>query len=191
MKHLIFPLFLSIICSSGNSQITKGNWLVGGTGSFSSRNSTLSAESITYDSRYVDLTLSPNVGHFIIDKFAVGIKSSFNWTKSRTFPPGGGSTDIKRFSAGPLARYYFLGVEKQFNILTEGSLQLGTYSAGADKGSITIYSFMAGPVVYFNTSVGLEFLLGYSSNIEDVKGSYKDIRDGFQIGIGFQVHLEK
>ncbi len=50
---------------------------------------------------------------------------------------------------------------------------------------------MAGPVIFFNTSVGLEFLLGYSSSIEDIKDRYKNSIQGFQIGIGFQIHLEK
>jgi hypothetical protein len=50
---------------------------------------------------------------------------------------------------------------------------------------------MTGPVIFFNTSVGMEFLFGYSSNIENVKELYKNSLKGFQIGIGIQIHLEK
>ena len=190
MKQLFLVAFITLTFQSFG-QLTKNNWLVGGAGSFFSKNGTYTTQSISYNSKYTDLTISPNIGYFIIDKFSAGLKPSFSWTKSKTFPPGGGSTDIKRFLVGPFARYYFISIEKQFNILAEGTVQFGTYSAGADKGAISNYSFMAGPVIFFNTSVGLEFLLGYSSSIEDINDRYKNSISGFQIGIGFQIHLEK
>ena len=57
---------------------------------------------------------------------------------------------------------------------------------------------MVGTVVYFNSCVGIEFLLGYSSSLENIEGFREDAEDflketrkGFQMGIGFQIHLEK
>jgi len=50
---------------------------------------------------------------------------------------------------------------------------------------------LAGPVIYFNSSVGLEVLLGYSSSLEDVENANKEVRKGFQVAVGFQIHLEK
>lgn len=188
---LLALFVLLAISSSSFAQLTKGNWLVGGTGKFYSYTSTYSTPTISYESKYLDVNLAPGVGYFVVDKFAIGLKPSFNWTKSKTYPPGGGSTDIKRFTLGPFARYYILNSESQFNIVTEGTYQYGIYRAGADKGSINNFSIMAGPVVYFNTTVGLEFLIGYTSSIEEIKNRYKNTLKGYQIGVGLQIHLEK
>ncbi len=191
MKYILLLLIVTTQFTNASAQLNKATWIVGGTGNFMSRNGTYTTPSVSYDSKYTDVTISPNIGYFLVDKLAVGLKSSLSWTKSKTFPPGGGSTDIKRFLAGPFARYYLLDIDKQFNILTEGNFQFGSYKAGDDKGSISSYSFMTGPVVYFNSSVGLEFLLGYTSNIEDVRDRYKNSLKGFQVSLGFQIHLEK
>lgn len=191
MKLLFLFSVLFLFVFTSKAQLTKGTWLVGGAGNFFSRSGTYTTQSISYDSKYIDIAIAPNVGYFIIDKFAVGLKPSFSWIKSKTFPPGGGSTNIKRFLVGPFARYYLLNIERQFNIITEGSFQFGTYNAGADNGRITNYSLMAGAALFFNSSVGVEFLFGYSSNIEDIKTRYKNSLKGFQIGIGFQIHLKK
>jgi hypothetical protein len=61
------------------------------------------------------------------------------------------------------------------------------------KGSINTFSASAGPVIYFNSSVGMEFLLGYYSRKEVIQqnGDIINHQKGFQIGIGFQIHLEK
>lgn len=75
------------------------------------------------------------------------------------------------FGFGPFLRYYFLGVNKQFNVHTDGSYQYNIEQSGGFSSSnstpdpvpITQYSkntfsIAAGPVIYFNTSVGLAFL---------------------------------
>jgi hypothetical protein len=46
----------------------------------------------------------------------------------------------------------------------------------------------AGPVIFLNSSVGVEFTIGYSST--HIKGN-NDNNNVFQTGIGFQIHLEK
>jgi hypothetical protein len=187
-------VFLIGLCTSflttANAQLTKTNWLVGGNGKFSSIKGTNSSPSITYDSKYTDLTFSPNIGYFILDKFAVGIKSSFNWEKNITYPPGGGTTDQRRFMLGPFVRYYLLSYDKQLNFLIEPAFQFGTYRAGAAKGSNNTVTTMAGPVFYFNSSVGLELLAGYYLMKENV-GNLSATRKGFQLSIGFQIHLMK
>lgn len=190
MKIFFLLIFLGTTFQSF-SQLTKNNWLVGGSGSFSSKEGTYSTQSISYDSKYTDLTIAPNVGYFIKDKFASGLRTTFSWEKSKTFPPGGGSTDIKRIVAGPFLRYYFLNIDSRINLLADANLQIGAYSAGASKGNITNFAFKAGPAIFFNSVVAFELLFGYYSNIEDVKYGYKSDLRGFQISAGLQIHLEK
>ena len=92
---------------------------------------------------------------------------------------------------GPFGRYYLLNTTNNYNVVSEVSYQLGLFNAGAQKGKLSTFSALLGPVIYFNKSVGLEFLLGYSYSKEDVEQANKEIRKGFQIAIGFQIHLEK
>lgn len=57
-----------------------------------------------------------------------------------------------------------------------------------EKFKINSFSFSAGPVLYFNTSVGIEFLLNYTTeNYIGISG--RSHRIGF--GTGLQIHLEK
>jgi hypothetical protein len=143
----------------------------------------------------VTFSLSPNIGYFISDKFAVGLKTLFSWSKGEFFPDdpawSGGKTNSTKFSIGPFVRYYFLDMTKQYNILSEVSYQQGTWNSVGANGTLHSFNASAGPVIFFNSSVGLEMLLGYSANSENFKGSYKNSPKGFAINIGFQIHLAK
>lgn len=180
----IFSLCFSflLLLTKANSQITKGNWLVGGNGSFTT------FKVVDEKTRY--LQLSSNIGYFLFDKFAAGLKPSYVYTKA-----GGGSTFFSKSSGiyfGPFARYYFLTADKPFNILLEGSYQHGIEKKGDDyittNYSLNTFSIAAGPVIYFNTSVGLEFLVGYGQTKYTTEEHFES---RFQMGIGLQVHLEK
>ncbi len=187
-----FIFCISILFSSAISygQLYKNNWVLGGTGSFSQRDGKFSSQSISYDSKYTELKISPNVGYFLLDKLSIGVKGSIDWGKNKAYPPGGGTTNITRYFAGPSVRYYFLDLEKQFNILTEANLQFGKYISKPFTGSINNYSIMAGPIIFFNSSVGLEFLVGYNSQKESVKNLYDFNQKGLSLQIGFQYFLE-
>jgi hypothetical protein len=86
-----------------------------------------------------------------------------------------------------------LEAEKQTNILVEASYQTGIFT-GLDnsKGTLNNFSISTGPVLYFNSSVGIEFLLGYANEIENYSRSVRnEKRNGFQFSIGLQIHLIK
>lgn len=189
MKLLFLLLAINISLNS-IGQLTKGIWLLGGSGKLYSYSGTYRTTAFYNTSKNLDVEISPSIGYFLIDKFALGLRPAFSWIKGN-IDNGAFITNVKRFSLGPFARYYFLNTEKPYNIVADISYQYGTYAFTNQKGTIKTLSIMAGPVIYFNTSIGLEFLLGYSSKIEDVEAGYKDTRKGFQIGLGFQIHLEK
>ena len=63
-----------------------------------------------------------------------------------------------------------------------------------EKGKYNTLSIMGGMEVFFNSSVGIEILLGYTSKIVSIDNSssmFSDKKNGFQTSIGFQIHLEK
>ena len=191
MKQTFLFLILATSFLTAKSQLNKGNWLVGGTGKFYSYNDYTSSSTYNVEGKYTEIAISPSVGYFVIDKLAFGLKPTFSSLKGKVTSPGGGITNIQRYWIGPFGRYYFLEKEKPYNIVTDISYQFGLFNSGGQKGKLTNFSALVGPVIYFNTSVGIEFLLGYSYTKEDIEAVNKIITKGFQIAVGFQIHLEK
>ena len=201
MRKLTILLLTISLTKYSSGQITNCNWLVGGTGLFNSTTYTndLGLQSI----RYTNIQLSPNIGYFFVNKFAGGLKLSFATSRNKIISDGAGYNLGKNdsYGFGPFLRYYFLNPDKQFNILIDGSYQYqierggGVSSTGNTPLSVPItqytkntFSIAGGPVIYFNSSVGLEFLVGYTtSNYVQNKSSI----NSFQVGLGFQIHLEK
>ncbi len=175
-KTLLLAITFLVFSTNASSQITKGNWLVSGSVSFSRMQSSSEA---ALQFKQTNFQISPTIGYFLEDKFALGLKPSLIY----------GSNNIANsntvFSIGPFARYYFLNPEKIFNLFFEGNYAYGTISGGQ---KLNTYGFNAGPVLYFNSSVGLEFIFGYS--VTKVIG-FKGNNSVIQAGIGFQFHLER
>ena len=147
------------------------------------------------EAKITEVKLTPNIGYFVIDKFAVGLKSTLDLRNVKPLS-GSGTGKSLRLDYGPFVRYYFLEKEKQFNILTEASYQFGNVTLTGEKGSRSNFSLLAGPAIYFNSSVALEVLVGYQYTKEEISSPtfpnpYKQIDKGFQFAIGFQIHLEK
>lgn len=186
-----FTFLFTVICFTAQAQLNQGVWLAGGTGKLYSYTSHYSSATYNTEASYTQIDLSPNIGYFVVDKLALGIRPTFSSIKGKVTTPGDLYTNVQRYWIGPFGRYYFLSPDQPVNIVTDLSYQFGFLKAPRQNGKLNTFSAMAGPVVYFNSSVGLEFLLGYSSSLEDVENSNKEVRKGFQIGIGFQIHLEK
>ncbi|OIR00664.1 hypothetical protein GALL_171890 [mine drainage metagenome] len=195
-KTILLIITASFIFCNANSQITEGTWMVGGTGQIYSYNQDFSTSTYSVQYKYVNIDISSSVGFFVADKLALGLRPNLTWLKghsvSSTGGVGGLSTDTKRYSIGPFVRYYLLQEEKPYNILVDASYLFGSADFfQQSNGKINTFSIAVGPEIYFNSSVGLEFLLGYTAKTEEIPNNYKDVRNGFQVSIGFQFHLEK
>ena len=181
MKQLILISLLLCIAIAAKSQITKNNWLLGGSASFSSLKSSSTA-SIQFNQ--TSFQVSPLVGYFVKDKFAVGLRPSLTYGSNSV---ANSNTIIK---VGPFIRYYFLKTDNIFNLFTESRYEYGSNTGkGQDIGQrLNTFSFSGGPVLYFNTSVGLELVIEYSTTkVIGFSGNNNEIR----FGIGFQIHLER
>jgi hypothetical protein len=183
---VLVTFFLSI---NSKGQITKGNWLLGGNLAYSKLNSE-GNDAINSKSRNIDIM--SNIGYFLYDKLAAGIKLNTLSSKQK-YPQVNGTYNTivqNRIGIGPFIRYYFLGTDERVNIFSDAGI-LYSYLSNRSTSSVEKsleYSISAGTVIFLNTSVGLEFLLAYNNtkvfNI-DAKG------ETFQFKIGFQIHLEK
>jgi len=134
-----------------------------------------------------NLQAKPNIGFFVADKFAAGITTLIN--SSGVKPTGStGFNKYTDFNIGPFVRYYLLPTENRTNILAETMYQIG-YEKGNQKDPALKNTFIAaaGPVFYFNNSVGLEMQISYSTyKFKSIQGFNHTI----MFGLGLQVHLE-
>jgi hypothetical protein len=180
----------TLLCTTAcHAQLEKGTWLLGGSGKFFSYKSQYSTDTYVNESNYTQIDISSNIGLFLIEKLGLGIRPTLSSFKGGTTDGGIGS-NIKRYWIGPFMRYYFLEKDRESNIIGDLSYQVG-FLRGISRGSLSRFSCLAGPVLFFNSSVAIEFLVGYSYNKEDIQQASKEIQKGFQVAIGFQIHLEK
>ncbi|RXJ51381.1 outer membrane beta-barrel protein [Gelidibacter gilvus] len=119
------------------------------------------------DTKTSGFTISPKVGYFLTEDFAVGVEGLY--ASSTREVAGIDTGDNKSFGAGVFARYYFLDLGKRFKTYTE--LGLG-YVSNKDKiADVKADGFGAGlnlGINYFVTeniaiSFGLADVLSYSS----------------------------
>lgn len=194
MKHIFLSFFLLTITGFAFGQLTKGHWLVGGSGRFNTYKNEIISSVSTTNGKYTQIDISPTIGYFLADKFAVGLKTTITSIKGDFTVVGGvgtGGSNTQRYSLGLFSRYYFLEKEKQTNVLVDVNYQTGIIR-GFGKGTINSFSILTGPVIYFNSSVGIEFLVGYIAEKEKYTSEiFSEQKNGLQFSIGLQIHLIK
>ncbi len=111
MKKTIAIAIIILLSTKSYSQISKGNWLIGGDVKFNYTANTV------MDSKYSSTTLNinPQLGYFILDKFAVGLRPSLGFVFA-----SGASNHVTSYSVGPYARYYFLDETRMLNLFLQG-----------------------------------------------------------------------
>lgn len=181
IKLFYFITLFTLITS--NAQITKGNWLMGGNGNISYTKSVPKQSNSLFnsvESEILSISLEPNVGYFFINKLAGGLKISAKNSFVTDVPFEINQTQL---SISPFLRYYFLEVEKPYNIFVEPSYYKYTYKP---LGMIDAYGVKFGHVYFLNSSVGIETSINYVKT----NGIDSDSKDLF-LGFGFQLYLEK
>lgn len=176
MKKTFLIFSLLCIAKLCCCQITKNTWMTGGGASFSNTNINNGSET-----NVINIAVSPNVGYFLINKFALGSRLSFTSDYSPKMP-----IKTNFYTIGPFIRYYLLAPEKTFNIYAQTSYEIKLENKR--NGAIRTFSALGGPVIFFNPNVALEFNLGYATT------NFKNndlIINTFQSGISLQIHLNK
>ncbi|WP_452222913.1 hypothetical protein [Lacinutrix chionoecetis] len=176
MKTFKLFLLIAFISTNVNAQLDKGNWLVGGSGEYSSQNSTFDDGS---DTKIDRITIKPNIGYFIKEKFALG--ATLGYTNQSIFTT---------YGVGLFSRYYFLKPEKTFNLFAQVHFDIvhvvSDIEGGARNNTSNFYGVRVGQVVFFNSTVGLEFAVEYE------RGNLPTgVSNNIKAVIGFQIHLEK
>lgn len=115
---LIKQLFILIILfiSTANAQITKGNWMVGGSGSFTNYKNTYPDNNTETVQTGYAFDLLPNVGYFVVDNFSIGSIIGFSFIN-----PSGPENNSLNFGLAPFVRYYFRKSDKIINPFLQAS----------------------------------------------------------------------
>lgn len=183
-KIKLFSILILLFSTSLKSQITKGNWLVGGTAS-------LSSHKVVYDgtiigtNKTVSYNINPKIGFFPIDKLALGLSAGYYHSKQTTSTSSISSIN-ESYGFGPFIRYYYLKQEKVTNIFSEFGYNY-SYVVN-DKSNINNFYFSSGLALFFNSSVALEIGVKYLTFNDAKNGA---TTDDLRFEIGFQIHLER
>jgi hypothetical protein len=182
MKTLKITITILLFTITTNAQITKGNWMVGGYANYyNSSSESMNSSGSTSSSKGSSINVSPTIGYFIINNLACGLSGNF----VLSIPEQG--NNVTSYGAGPFVSFYFLKPEKRINILSQVGYYYGTSSNDSKYNS---YNFKAGPVIYFNSSVGLELTIDYSVSKYSYTSSSEFTFKSLSIGFGFQIHLK-
>lgn len=173
-----FVLLIMVVISGHQlsfSQVTKGNFLLGGSISYQSTKFSDGGDNTNI------FNVMPDVGYFFADRFAGGLRAAFT-----NYSNDGDS--YRDLLIGPFARYYFLPAANKTNIFLDGSFMFGSEKdEGFDAISKTQFAFAAGPAFFINPHVAVEATVGWRSlKYEDDEGRYNT----FGIAVGFQIHLD-
>ncbi len=182
-RLLIIAVILFTI--NTNAQITKGNWMVGGNGNFSSYENKYQNNGTEVSNKGIGINISPNLGYFIADKLVAGANFNFGYTKPQGYDNSFG------YGIGPFIRYYFLKEDKLINLLAQANYSFGVNKSGDNKSESDGYGFKTGPAIFFNKSVALEVTLDYNSSKLIPNNSSSSSYNNFQVSFGLQIHLEK
>ncbi|RYG15216.1 MAG: hypothetical protein EOO07_15910 [Chitinophagaceae bacterium] len=202
MKSLLTFFFILTFSVSTTAQLDKKTYLINGSGTFSSSKYVFknTSQGTTQKSTEIDFRITPAVGVFLFDKLPAGLKASISSQKtaggdvydnSGNVIASGGSSKVTRFDIGPFARYYFLDKDEQFNLFAEAGYQFGVskgFSMDVNRNTLFLNGGLEG---FFNSSIGLEFTVGYFSRKEVGESSYTQKQNSILFGLGFNFHLTK
>ena len=199
--YLILLIATLLVTLNAYSQLDRKMWLVGGAGSFKAytQEYTVPSSSLGWsDFHYVEIDATAKIGYFVGDKFVVGLTPTFAFYHGNKRD---GTSEVVRTTKlwfGPFARYYLLNKHKPFNIVTEVVYQPGiqwSRRLNPTNGTLSNLTFLVGPEIFFNPTIGLEILLGYQETKGKIDGTqglaYSENRSGFHLSVGIQIHLQK
>lgn len=151
---LAFTAFICFTQMLSAQTVGKGAWMIGGTAGFSSQKYKDADESLTR------FNISPDVGYFFDDDFAIGLDVDYSHADF-------GSSSSSLFSVGPFIRHYFfdpifLEVDANFGL---GDLEFTEYGLAIGYSWFVNNSVSIEPKLYYRVhNVTDENTIDFDSN---------------------------
>lgn len=178
MKKLILVVLLAFIPNLMHSQISKGDYLLGGSiylgyvdGNYFNGSDN--------DNRQFSISLNPSAGYFIKDKFAIGTSLSYNFNYNIK-----NNSSYHGLAIGPYLKYYFLEKERNVNVFSRLSYNFEINESF--ENSRSNFNIGAGPVFFINKSIAIETGIYYNYS----KFENYNIHNIY-MGAGFNLHLDR
>lgn len=134
-----------------------------------------------------NMSLSPKLGYFIMDRWAVGAQVGLN-----VYSPEGTNDTQTSWSVGPFTRYYFASNEVDSLLRNGAFFGEGSVGFGGDNSSTgnstngAELGIGAGYAYFITPNVGLEGLLKYQALLG---GGNRNAAGNLYLGVGFQIYL--
>lgn len=199
----ILTLIAAFVCTSLSAQISKGQWLVGGSLSGMSQKGG--------ENNFKEKTIQTpiNVGYFLGNGMALGIRGSFQYKETSynirqnyyysNYQSGYSTYEVKsktqQYSAGPFLRAYLMPNTQKLNVYIEPHFAYGHYEgssnllgSGVFTENFQSYNLSLAPVIFLTPSSSLEFILSYNYTNFAKSETNSTL---FLFGVGFQVFLGK
>ena len=195
MKKLLLMAAVAVFgLTSINAQTEQGNWMISGSTSisFASTNATseYDGEELEGDLKTSLLSVTPNVGYFVIDNLAIGLDLSFTSTK---FDDGDSDVTTSSFAAVPGGTYYFEAGDNLKPFLGVGAGIISTSSGDEDylKSSGLAIRAKGGIAYFINDAIAIEFSVQYMNTSQKNKEDedYKVKNNSIGVGLGFSLFL--
>jgi hypothetical protein len=169
-KRFIYIIVFIFVSGTAMSQTQEGGFMVGGN---------IELNTAKNDSK---IALTPSVGYFISNNFALGINGNLDYTKIE-------KSKITTWGVGPFARYYIGSLNFRPFAHADVSFQANKNRNNLEttKYNSKQYFLGAGLAVFLNRNVAVETLMGYRHTTIHNSNS----NGGFNLRIGFQVYLLK
>src|SRR5262245_31900026 len=119
MKKVLFATFLLVSSKAMFAQVDQGQWMVGGSAGFD--------HASQGDNKMTTISLAPNLGYFVINQLAVGLRPEFSYHKTKTKTITGTATSSSTdWSLAPFVRYYFMPSGEKINVFGDASYGFGS-----------------------------------------------------------------
>jgi len=195
MKQITILLVMCCISMSAFAQFEKGRKLVGGSLALSFTTDKTKYDGSTFtNGQYVDFSLDPLAGYFVIDNLAVGAGLGFS-TSSYKEDDSDYKSVSNEITIQPVVRYYLeQGVFFQGNFIVGSAKDKETDNGTTNetKYGVSGWSLSAGYAYFLNDFVAIEPQVGYSAKgYKDKDSEVKYLDSGLYLRVGFQIYLGK
>jgi hypothetical protein len=185
-------MFSMLIATSSFAQFNQGRLIVDGSLRFARSSGESTSASTTSITKNTSFGLSPSVGYFVIDNFAIGATASLNSSKSTNDVINSEAKSVSK-TVGPFARYYLPMAIFIQGAVTFGASKFATTTpsdAFENKSNITQWGLGVGYAYFLNDFVALEPMVGYQSTVDKSKTRDFKTKDGnIYLSAAFTIYL--
>ncbi|WCO00234.1 outer membrane beta-barrel protein [Psychroserpens ponticola] len=194
LMSILFCSAINVLAQDEEKTINptdKGHFIVDGSVYFSTNHSKSRESGFESKNKSFGFGISPKAAYFVIDRLAVGLETSFNYTENESTNSDNNkyTSNSKSVFVGPFFRYYLSN-----GLFGQASFGFGTSKSNSDgfKSSTDVFRYKLGLgyAIFLNQHTSIEPLISYQHNKNSSNEStFESTNNGFIFGVGFTIYL--